>query len=442
MSVDILSQLLERAAAHGASQCDAVLFKSADLSLSCRFGKPEHLERAESAGLGLRVFVGQSHASVSSSDLNRDGLDALAERAVAMAKIAPPDPYAALAPQELLARESADLDLLDSDEPSAEALLERCKLSEDAALSVKGISNSEGADASFSTAEIMLATSNGFAQSYRVSNTSQSVSVLAGSGTSMERDYDYSAARHLSDLLPPQAIGKSAAGRAIARLNPKKIPTGKMPVLFDQRVGRSMLATLAGALSGAAIGRGTSFLKDKMNAQILPAALSVYDDPHRLRGLGSRPFDAEGVRNGKRALIENGMLKSWLLDMRSANKLGLVTTGNASRSVASGPAPSTTNLYLNGGSISRDALIGGIDRGVYVTEVFGMGVNIVTGDYSQGAAGFMIENGEITHPVSELTVAGHLAEMWLGMTVADDLEFRYATNMPTFAIDAMTVAGQ
>lgn len=442
MSLELITELIDRARAAGASECDAVLFKSADLSLSCRFGKPEHLERAESAGLGLRVFVGQSQASISSSDLNPEHFVTLAERAVAMAKLAPPDPYAGLAPRDLLAHSFPELDLLDPGEPTAEALLERCRQAEDAALSTQGITNSEGADAQFSTTEINLATSHGFAHGYSVSNASLSVSVLAGSGTTMERDYDYTSARHMADLDAAETVGSNAAARALARLNPSKLETASMPVVFDPRVGRSLLGTLAGAISGAAIARGTSFLKDKMGEQILPDGLSVIDDPHRVRGLGSRPFDAEGVRNAQRALIENGLLTGWLLDARSASKLGLTTTGNASRTVSGAPSPSTTNFYLAGGQYARDGLIAGIARGLYLTETFGMGVNLVTGDYSQGAAGFLIENGEITRPVSELTIAGHLAEMWRDILAADDLEFRYGINAPTLVVANMMVAGR
>jgi PmbA protein len=243
------------------------------------------------------------------------------------------------------------------------------------------------------------------------------------------------------DLDDPATVGKSAGERAVKRLNPRKVGTQKVPVVFDPRVSNGMLRHLAGAINGSAIARGTSFLKDSMGQRILPAALSVIDDPQRKRGMASKPFDAEGIANKSIALVEGGVLKSWVLDLRSARQLGLTTTGRASRGTSAPPSPSTTNLYLPAGTITRDALIAGIKAGFYVNELMGFGVNTVTGDYSRGASGFWIENGAIAYPVSEVTIAGNLKDMFLNMLPADDLEFRYAVNAPTVRIDGMTIAG-
>jgi PmbA protein len=441
----LLDELLARAAACGADACDAVLFHSADLQVSVRKGAPEGIERSESMALGLRVWVGARQAVVSSTDIAPSAFAELAARAVGMARVATEDADSALAPAERLATHIQDLDLYDAGEPTPEWLMEQCRACEDAALSTPGITNSEGADAGYGSTRVTLATRSGsgggFSGGYASSHFSVSVSVLAGEGTAMERDYDYASVRHRADLPPAENIGKRAAERTLARLNPRKAATCKVPVLFDPRVSRSLLSAFASAINGAAVARGTSFLKDAMGSAVFAPDIHIIDDPHRRRGLGSRPFDGEGVQNAPLMLVSGGVLQSWLLDLRTANRLKLATTGHASRGVAAAPSPSSTNLYMQAGGQTREALYSGIKSGLYVTETFGMGVNLVTGDYSQGASGFWIENGALAYPVSEITIAGHLSEMMKNATPANDLEFRYATNAPTLRIEAMTVAG-
>lgn len=444
-ALDTICWLLEKARACGADAADAVMFETVDVSTSRRLGKPEGQERSENKALGLRAFIGQQQAIVSGTDIHKDALTELAERAVSMARATPADPDSTLAPASLYSQTIPDLDLCDEVEPSTAWLTEQCKLAEEAALSVKGITNSEGADAQYSRSRISLAIAGGpqigFAQSYASSHFSVSVSVLAGEGTGMERDYDFTSARHRSDLKDAAGIGLSASERALKRLNPRKVPTCQVPVIFDPRLSRGILGILAGGISGASIARGSSFLKDSLQKKIFPSSIRIVDDPHILRGMGSKPFDAEGVRNSKRALIEDGVLTTWLLDMRSANKLGMISTGHATRGIASPPGPSATNLYMENGSVTPEALVKEIKSGFYVTETFGMGINIVTGDYSQGASGFWIENGVISYPVSEITIAGRLSDMFAHLTPANDLTFRYATNAPTIRIESMTVAG-
>ncbi|MCE2926939.1 MAG: TldD/PmbA family protein [Rickettsiales bacterium] len=444
-SLDTLASALAAAKRLGATACDAVLFESTDISHSCRLGKPEGLERSESKALGLRAFVGMQQAIVSTTDLSPAALGEAAERAVAMAKLAPADPDAGLADPSLYPKAIPSLDLYDAEEPAANWFIERCKEAEDAALGITGVMNSEGAEAHYNASRISLAIAKesdlDFAQSYPSSHLSLSVSVLAGSGTEMERDYDYSSTRHRADLSLPQAIGKEAGERAVRRLNPRKVTTCEVPVVFDPRVGKQLVGILASAASGASVVRGASFLKDSLGKVIASKNISIIDDPHLPRGLGSKPFDGEAVAGKKLALVQNGVLASWLLDIRSASKLEMKTTGHASRGIASAPSPSSTNLYMENGTISPAELIADIQSGLYLTETFGMGVNLVTGDYSQGAAGFWIERGEIAYPVSEITIAGRLQDMLMGLSPANDLAFRYATNAPTFFIPRMTIAG-
>ncbi|MDX1974671.1 MAG: metallopeptidase TldD-related protein [Rickettsiales bacterium] len=443
-NLDLLDWLLDKTRSFGADAADAVMFETTDISCSRRMGKPEGLERSENEAIGLRGWCGKSQAIVSSTDFSKDALQELAERCVAMAKITPPDPDSALASEQEFATQFADLDLCDNQEPSSEWMVAQCAEAEEAALAVKGITNSEGADVNYSNSKVHLAIDNGtsrFNQLYPASHFSLSVSVLAGTGVDMQRDYDYSTTRHKADLGNGSAIGKEAAERTLKRLHPRKIPSSQQPIIFDPRVSRQLLSVFAGAISGSAIARGSSFLKDDMGKAIFSNQVTIIDDPHRVRGLGSRPFDAEGVANHKHTLVEHGELKSWLLDIRTGNKLGLKTTGHASRGLASPPSPSTTNLYMENGSISPDELIRSVGTGLYVTETFGMGINSVTGDYSQGVSGFWIENGELAYPVSEITIAGHLKAMFSHLVVANDLVFRYATNAPTVCIESMTIAG-
>ena len=439
--ISLLESLIAKAKRLGAEAADAVVFGSVSASVSYRLGKLEEVERSESSDLGLRVFIGRRQAAVASTDLSQRALDALAERAVAMARETPEDPYCGLAPREVLAKTWPALDLEDTHEPAAERLVELAKNCESAAREVKGITNSEGASAGWGRGAVALVTSEGFAGAYASTNVSVSVSVLAGEGTHMERDYDFSSAHHLADLGDPQTVGRSAAERTLKRLNPRKVKSQAVPVVYDPRVSNSLIGHLAGAINGVSIARGTSFLKDKMGQRIFPAGTRVVDDPHIVRGVRSKPFDGEGVANRAMNLIEDGVLKTWLLDSASARQLGLTTTGHAARGTGGPPSPSVSNLYLVPGKVTPEELIADIAEGFYVTELIGMGVNGVTGDYSRGAAGFWIENGKITYPVSEVTIAGNLNAMFAEIRAANNLVFKYGTNAPTLRIEGMTVAG-
>jgi PmbA protein len=437
----ILAAVLDGAKKAGADAADALFVEGVSSSVSYRLGKLEDVERAESYDLGLRVFAGSRVAIVSSTDFSAEALAALPARAMAMARLAPEDRFAGLAPKERLARDIPALDLEDPAEPAADALIERAREVEAAALAVKGVTNSEGGGASFSRSAVALATSTGFYGRYAGTSHSIGVAVLAGEGTAMERDYDHASTRHAGDLRAAADIGRSAGEKAVRRLNPRSMKSQTVPVVFhpDEAVG--LLGHFAGAISGAAIARGVSFLKEKMGQAIFAPGIRIIDDPHRVRGLRSKPFDGEGVANARRALIDDGKLTSWLLDCASARQLGLETTGHAARGTGGPPAPSITNLYLEAGTASVQELIGDIKQGFYVTELMGMGVNSVTGDYSRGAAGFWIENGEIAFPVSEVTIAGNLIDMYARLVPASDLEFRHGTNAPTVRIDGMTLAG-
>ena len=437
----ILETLLAKARREGADAADALLIESLSSSVSYRLGRLEDVERSESADLGLRVFIGSRVAFVSSSDFSEDAVAALPSRALTMARLAPEDKFAGLAPSDFLARAIPDLDLEDSEEPSAETLVARARDAEQAGLAVSGVTNSEGGGASFSRSAIALATSTGFFGRYAGTSHSIGVAVLAGEGTGMERDYDHASARHAGDLKDAEEIGRSAGEKAVRRLNPRKVKSQNVPVVFDPREAGGLLGHFASAISGASVARGTSFLKDRMGSEIFAPHVSVVDDPHRRRGLRSKPFDGEGVANAHRVLIDKGRLTTWLLDCASAKQLGLTTTGHAARGTGGPPMPSATNLYMEAGGLSPEALIADIKQGFYVTELMGMGVNGVTGDYSRGAAGFWIENGKIAYPVSEITIAGNLKDMFRQLTPASDLEFRYGTNAPTCRIEGMTIAG-
>ncbi len=437
----ILDAALAGAKKAGADAADAIFVEGVASSVSYRLGKLEDVERAESQELGLRVFVGNRVAIVSSTDFSADALAALPGRAVAMARLAPEDRFAGLAPQDRLAREIPALDLEDANEPASERLIELARSVEGAALAVSGVSNSEGGGASFSRNAVALATSSGFYGRYAGTSLSIGVAVRAGEGTGMERDHDFSMARHAGDLEGAEAVGRRAGMRAVKRLNPRKAKSQTVPVVFDPRESASLVGHFAGAISGAAIARGVSFLKERMGQKVFGAGIAIIDDPHRPRGLRSKPFDGEGVANRRRALVEDGVLATWLLDCASARQLGLETTGHAARGTSGPPGPSATNLYLAAGTVSPQDLIADIREGFYVTELMGMGVNPVTGDYSRGAAGFWIENGAIAYPVSEVTIAGNLTDMFARAVPASDLEFRQGTNAPTVRIDGMTIAG-
>ena len=441
----LLADLVAAAKRAGADAADALLAEGASLSVQRRLGQTEQVERAESRDIGLRVFVGRRQAIVATTDTSPAAFARLAERAVAMARAVPEDPHAGLAeaPDGLadLAARLAALDLVDAGEPDIAALSARAAAAEDAARAVAGVTNTEGAEAGFGRAAIALVGSNGFAGSYARTSHSVSVTAVAGRGTEMQRDYDYATATHLAGLEDPAALGRRAGEQAVARLNPRRPATATMSVVYHPRVAASLIGHLTSAINGASVARGTSFLKDALGTRVFGAGIAVHDDPTRPRGLRSRPFDAEGIAPRPRAVVEDGVLTTWILDCRTARMLGLGTTGHAARGVSGPPSPATTNVWLAPGTVSPAALMADIGTGLYVTELIGMGINPVTGDYSRGAAGFMIRQGALAEPVAEVTVAGNLREMFARLVPADDLVFRRGTDAPTVRIDGLAVAG-
>ena len=434
--------LVERAGKAGADSADVLYFADASTGVQVRLGELEDVSRSEGETIGLRFFVGTRSASVSSSDLSDEALSALVERAAAMAREAPEDPYAGLAPAaRLLTGDTFDVEGDDGADPNPVELKARAMEAEDAARAVAGVTNSEGAGASAGRTIIALATSHGFCRGYSTSGYSASASVVAGTGAGMQRDYAWHSVRHYGDLEPADLIGRRAGERAVARLDPVRLPSGPMPVVFDPRVGQTLLGHLLGAITGSAIARRTSFLLDQEGEEIFPAGVTVRDDPHRPRGLRSKPFDGEGLPTRASELIADGRLTGWLLDSASARQLGREPTGHAVRGASGPPGAGATNVYMEAGSVSRQALIADIAHGVYVTELIGHGVNPVTGDYSRGASGFVIEDGGIGRAVAEITIAGNLLDMFRSLTPADDLEFRRSVDVPTLRVDSMTVAG-
>jgi len=434
--------LIEAARRAGADAADVLYVGEASLGINVRLGELEDVWRSEGEEIGLRVFAGQRSASVSSSDLSQAALAELVERAVAMAREAPEDPYAGLAPAQLLFR--GDLLPLESDDgadPSPAELKARALATEDAARSVPGITNSEGASASAGRSVVALATSTGFCRGYTSSHYGGSASVIGGEGGAMQRDYASHMTRHYADLDAPDAIGRLAAERTVKRLNPAKLPSGTMPIVFDPRVGGSLVSHLLGAMSGPAVARRTSFLLGREEEAILPEAITILDDPHRVRGLRSRPFDGEGLATRPHALVERGRLTGWLLNSAAARQLGLEPNGHATRGIGGAPGVGATNVHLEPGAVAPAELIADIGQGLYVTELIGQGVNPVTGDYSRGASGFLIEKGDITRPVAEITIAGNLLAMFRTLAAGNDLEHRRAVNVPTLRVEGMTVAG-
>jgi PmbA protein len=438
----LAQRLVEAAKRAGADAADAVAVRGVSQGVEVRDGRVEESERSEGDDVGLRVLVGRRQAVVSTNDISGDAVAKLAERAVAMARVAPDDQYVGLADPSLLAHEFPDLDMLDPVTPSVAELERRAVEAEAAGLAVRGVTKSGGASASAGIGGMVLVTSTGFHGSYLRSSHGISMTAIVGDGTSMERDYDYTSAQHASDLASPASVGRKAGERAVARFGPRKVETCKVPVVFDPRVAGSLVGHLVGAANGASIARKTSFLKDRLGQQLFNKNIRIIDDPLRLRGLRSQPFDAEGVAVRKLAIIDEGVLTSWLLDSATARELGLVTTGHAHRGVSSSPSPGSYNLHLEAGEPTPAELISDISQGFYVTDLIGSGVNGVTGDYSRGASGFWIENGEITYAVSEVTIAGHLIEMFKSLTPANDLEFRYGVNAPTLRIEGLTVGGR
>jgi len=438
---DLAEHLVAAARRAGADAADALAARSVSLGVEVREGAIEETGRSESDDVGLRVLVGRRQAVVSTNDVRGD-VARLASRAVAMARAAPEDPYVGLADSALLASHIPDLDLLDPDLPSVAVLEERARRAEHAALAVAGVTKSGGAAASAGLGGMVLVTTGGFRGAYLSSSQSVSMTAIAGTGTEMERDYDYSTALHAADVESAEKVGRTAGERTVERLHPRKVETRRVPVVFDRRVAGSLIGHLAGAINGAAIARKTSFLKDRLGRQLFKDGIRVIDDPLRRRGLRSRPFDAEGVACAPLAVVEDGVLASWLLDCATARELGMATTGHAQRSVSSIPSPGSTNMHLAPGAETPAELIANIAEGFYVTSLIGVGVNQVTGDYSRGASGFWIENGRRSYPVSEVTIAGNLLDMFRTLSPANDLEFRFGIDAPTLRVEGLTVAGR
>jgi PmbA protein len=438
----ILGDLLRAAKAAGADAADAVYGETVSSNISIRLGAVENTNRAEGKKLGLRVIVGGRVAFVATGDVSRDAMMEMAANAVAMARSAPVDEFAGLAPQALLAKAVPALDLEDAAEPATERLIALARASEAAAMAVPGVTNSSGANTGFSRSKTSFATSNGFYGAYAGTNFGMSVAVLAGGGAGMETDGDQTSARHMADLEAPEILGNRAGTRAVSRLNPRMVASQAVPVVFDSRVSPRLLGHFAAAITGAAVARGVSFLKDKMDAPVFSPGVTIIDDPHRCRGLNSRPFDGDGVQNRRMVLVEDGRLKTWLLDCSAARQLGLETTGHAVRGISGPPGAAASNLTMEPGAVTPAELIGQIREGFYVTTLIGHGVNGVTGDYSLGAAGFWIVNGEIAFPVSGITIAGNLKDMFRNLTPANDLVLKRGMDAPTVRIDGMTVAGR
>jgi len=437
--------LVRLATKAGADACDVVVARGNSLSIGVRNGAVENNNRSEGDSISLRAFCGKKVASVSTNSKNNP--EQLAERVVAMAKVSPEDPYQGLAGAENLfandkiAERVAELELFDDTELDVEALEAMALECEQNGLDVAGVSQSMGAGAATSKNGLVLATSEGFLGSYLRSGFSASASLVAGEGTGMERDYDFDSSIHFTDLKPVAEIGRSAGERVVKRLNPKKIQSGAYPVIFDPRISTGILGTLAGAINGSSIARKTSFLRDRLEQAVTRSGITIVDDPGMKKQGGSRVFDGEGVNTEKLDLVKDGILQTWLLDSATARELELKTNGRAGRS-GSGTSPTTTNCYMEPGEQSPDEMIASIKEGLYLTETIGHGINMVTGDYSKGAAGYWIENGEIVFPVAEITIAGNLADMFMQMTPASDLNFKYSTNAPTLLIEGMTIGGK
>lgn len=437
----ILGDTIIRAKQAGASEADALFVEGGSVSVTWRDGKLESLEHSEGGDFGLRVMIGKKQAVVSTSDHSAKALAEVVDRAVAMARAASEDPYCGLADPSEIATSFPALELADDYQPDVDVYIARAREAEDAALAVEGVTQCEGAHAGGGQTRIALAASNGFHGQYARTNYWVSASALAGADTAMERDHDYDSVVFQSDLASPATIGRNAGQWAVRNLGARKMPTCQVPVVFDPREARELLGAFLSAINGSAIARHTSFLVEAMGQQLFPDDITIIDDPFRPRGSRSKMFDAEGLMPAKRKLIDRGVLTSWIMDLRSSRQLGLKSTGHASRGVSGNPSPSATNAYFEAGALSPAELMKDIKDGFYVTELMGHGVSLVTGDFSQAARGFWIENGVITHPVNEMTIAGNLKEMFKNLNVANDLRFRYGIDAPTTRIDGMTVAG-
>lgn len=437
--------LLDAAKAAGADAADAIAIAGTAVSIDVRGGALEEAQRAEGRDIGLRVFVGQRSAIVSASDTRPETLQAMAERAVAMAREAPDDPFAGLADaaQITAQTDAAGLELADpAPEPAPDTLQEDARRAEEAALAVEGISQVQSAGAGYSAQQVHLAATNGFSGGYARTSRHISCVAIAGEGQGMERDHDGDARIFQSDLRSPEEIGRTAAERTVERLNPRKPKTGAYPVLFDERISASLVGHLMAAVNGAAITRGASWLRDAMGEAVLPDGMDLIEDPHRPRHSGSRPFDAEGLATRRRAVVKDGILQGWVLDLANARKLGLDSTANAARSVSGGISPSAWNLSLTQGDATRADLIAQMGTGLVVTSMIGSTINPNTGDYSRGASGVWVENGQVAYPVSGVTIAGNLRDFLRRMTPANDARPWLSRVVPSLLVEGMTLAGE
>ncbi|MFN4142217.1 TldD/PmbA family protein [Aestuariivirga sp.] len=438
--IDDLLSLAGEAVSHalklGADAAHAVAADGRSTEISILDGKIEKLEQAEARDISLKVYAGKSSATISGSVLTSEAIHRLAENALRMARLAPPDPFAGVADPAQLAKDIPDLDLAADDMPGPKALEDMARRAEAAAMAVPGVSKSSGAGASASDTRMGIVISNGFSQGYRRTGTGVAMSAIAGEGLGMQRDYDYASAVHFADLRDPEEVGRTAGERAARRVGPRKVKSQSVPVIYDRRVASGLIGHVLAAINGAAVARGTSFLKDALGTEVFGPHITIVEDPFIRRGHGSRPFDGEGLACHRRNLVDKGVLTGWLLDLRSARQLGLPPTGQGSRG-----GPTTSNVWLPAGPQSPEEQIRGIAQGLYVTELIGSSINNVTGDYSRGASGFWIENGELAYPVSEITIAGNLKDMFRTIEPASNLEFRAAVNAPNCLVEGLTIAG-
>jgi PmbA protein len=442
MDENLLHDVVAAALKAGADAAEVVMAERQALSVTVRLGELEEVEREESRDLGLRVFVGRKQAAVSGSDISSAARARLIERAVAMARMAPDEPYAGLAPEDRLAKGPfPDLDLFDETLPTPDDLEAQARIAEASARAVGGVTNSDGGSAAWSQGAWRLVTSTGFSGLHRASGFSIYASAVAGEGSDMQSGGEGRSTRWRADLPAADWIGDQAGRRAVAQLHPRKIHSVTAPVIFENRLATALIGPLLGAISGPAIARGTSFLKDKLGQAVFSPAVTITDDPHRPRGLASTPFDDEGVANAKRNLIDAGVLTTWLLNCASARQLGLESTGHASRGLAGPPGVSAANVTLLPGEKTRAELMKDAGAGLLVTSTFGPSLNGNTGDWSMGVSGLWFENGELAYPVNEITVAGNLIDLYQRMIPGSDLEFRGSANAPSILIDAMPISG-
>ena len=433
--------LIKKSKKAGAEDVDVVYVENTNIDVGCRLKKIEKLERSESNDLGLRFIKNKKQVIVSSNDLSNKSLEELVYKASNMVKAVPKDPYCSIAEKKDLIKKIPNLNILENKEPSINSLKNKVIEAEKAGLNVNGVTNSEGAEIGWNKSKIHLFNSNGLNVNYQSSNYSIYVVLIAGKGTSMEREYEFASSVSEKDLIKPSIVGKKAGEKAVKRLKQRKIKTSKIPVIFSPRVANSFLRYLSSSINGNSIARGTSFLKKKLNKKIFSENINIVDNPLKKGGLQSKPFDGEGLETKKTEIVKNGELKTWILDLSTAKQLKLKSTGHASRGISSPPSPNPTNLYFEPGNISKKNLIGNIKKGIYLTELMGSSVNLINGDYSRGGSGFWIDKGEITYPINEITIADNLNEMFKRIILADDLEFKQGLNSPTMLIENMTVAG-